>query len=47
VREAIRELQWTDYASRTNRLRAGLTLGGETVARLIILPRTRTRANTR
>jgi general secretion pathway protein A len=36
VREAIRELQWTDYASRTNRLRAGLAFGGETVARLII-----------
>lgn len=36
VREAIRELQWTDYASRTNRLRAGLSFGGETVARLLI-----------
>jgi general secretion pathway protein A len=36
VREAIRELQWTDYASRTNRLRAGVSLGGETIGRLII-----------
>jgi len=37
VREAIRELHWTDYASRTNRLRAGLNFGGgETVARLLI-----------
>jgi general secretion pathway protein A len=36
VREAIRELQWSEYASRTNRLRAGMTSGGETVARLII-----------
>ena len=36
VREAIRELHWTDYASRTNRLRAGLNFGGETVARLVI-----------
>jgi len=36
VREAIRELQWTDYASRTNRLRAGISMGGETIARLII-----------
>ena len=36
VREAIRELQWTDYASRTNRLRAGFTVGGETVARLLV-----------
>jgi general secretion pathway protein A len=36
VREAIRELQWTDYASRTNRLRTGVSMGGETIARLII-----------
>jgi general secretion pathway protein A len=36
IREAIRELQWTDYASRTNRLRTGLAFGGETVARLMI-----------
>lgn len=36
VREAVRELQWTDYASRTNRMRTGITMGGETLARLII-----------
>jgi general secretion pathway protein A len=36
VREAIRELQWTDYASRTSRLRTGLVDGGETVGRLMI-----------
>jgi general secretion pathway protein A len=36
VREAIRELQWTDYASRTNRLRTGVSMGGETIARLMI-----------
>lgn len=36
VREAIRELQWTDYASRTNRLRTGVSMGGATVGRLII-----------
>ena len=36
VREAIRELQWSDYASRTNRLRAGVSFGGETIARLLI-----------
>ena len=36
VREAIRELQWTDYGSRTNRLRTGVALNGETIARLII-----------
>lgn len=36
VREAIRELQWTDYASRTNRLRAGIAFGGDIIARLLI-----------
>lgn len=36
VREAVRELQWTDYASRTNRLRTGGGMGGETVGRLVI-----------
>jgi general secretion pathway protein A len=36
VREAIRELQWSDYASRTNRLRAGVSFGGATIARLLI-----------
>jgi general secretion pathway protein A len=36
VREAVRELQWTDYASRTSRLRTGGVFGGRTVARLII-----------
>jgi general secretion pathway protein A len=24
IREAVRELQWTDFASRTNRLRTGI-----------------------
>jgi general secretion pathway protein A len=36
IREAVRELQWTDYASRTNRLRMGVAVGGETIARLMI-----------
>ncbi|MFU8896186.1 MAG: AAA family ATPase [Gammaproteobacteria bacterium] len=36
VREATSELQWTDYASRTNRLRTGAAFGGETIARLLI-----------
>ena len=36
VREAIRELHWTDYASRTSRLRAGISQGDETVGRLLI-----------
>jgi len=36
VREAVRELQWTDYASRTSRLRAGIAFGGDAMARLII-----------
>jgi general secretion pathway protein A len=36
VRDAVRELQWTDFASRTNRMRAGGGVGGETIARLII-----------
>ena len=39
VREAISELQWTDYASRTNRFRAGLPsalLGTETIGRLFV-----------
>ena len=36
MREAIRELQWTDYASRTSRLRTGIAFGGDTVGRLII-----------
>jgi len=36
LREAIRELQWTDFASRTNRLRAGVNFGSETIARLMV-----------
>lgn len=39
VREAIAELEWTDYASRTNRFKAGLPsaiLGTETLARLFV-----------
>ena len=36
VREATSELQWSDYASRTNRLRTGAAFGGETIARLLI-----------
>ena len=36
VREAIRELHWTDYASRTSRHRTGVSTGGATVGRLII-----------
>jgi general secretion pathway protein A len=36
VREAVHELQWTDYASRTNRLRAGIATGGATIARLMV-----------
>ncbi len=36
VREAVRELQWTDFASRTNRLRTGTNFGSETIARLMI-----------
>ena len=36
LREAIRELQWTDFASRTNRLRAGVNFGSETLARLLV-----------
>ncbi|HUG98419.1 MAG TPA: AAA family ATPase [Gammaproteobacteria bacterium] len=36
IREAVRELQWTDFASRTNRLRTGGGFGGATIARLVI-----------
>lgn len=36
VREAVRELQWTEFASRTNRLRAGAGMGGATIARLLV-----------
>jgi len=36
IREAIKELQWTDYASRTNRLNTGCDFGGQTVGRLVV-----------
>jgi type II secretory pathway predicted ATPase ExeA len=36
VREAIEELQWTDYASRTNRFRAGIAFDRETIGRLLV-----------
>ena len=39
VQEAISELEWTDYASRTNRFKVGLPsaiLGTETLARLFV-----------
>jgi general secretion pathway protein A len=36
MKEAIRELQWTEYSSRTNRLRTGGVFGGETLGRLLI-----------
>jgi general secretion pathway protein A len=36
VREAVRELQWTEFASRTNRMRAGMAMGGATIARLLV-----------
>jgi type II secretory pathway predicted ATPase ExeA len=36
VREAVEELQWTDYASRTNRFRAGLALDRDIIARVIV-----------
>lgn len=36
VRDAVRELQWTDFASRTNRMRTAGGFLGETIARLII-----------
>jgi general secretion pathway protein A len=36
IREAVRELQWTDFASRTNRLRTGINFGSETIARLMV-----------
>ncbi len=36
IREAVRELQWTDYASRTSRLRTGMGQGADTVARLLV-----------
>jgi len=36
VQEAIEELQWTDYASRTNRFRAGLAFDREFIGRLLV-----------
>jgi len=36
LREAVQELQWTDYSSRTNRLRTGFPQGVRTVARLLV-----------
>ena len=36
VREAIDELQWTDYASRTNRFQTGITLDKDIVARIVV-----------
>lgn len=36
LQEAVRELQWTDYASRTSRLRTGYDLGGQTIGRLMV-----------
>ena len=36
VREAVEELQWTDYASRTNRFRAAVALDGQVVGRLLV-----------
>ena len=36
LREAIEELQWTDYASRTNRFRTGVALDQEIVARMLV-----------
>lgn len=36
MREAVHELQWTDHASRTNRLSTGQGFGGQTVGRLLV-----------
>jgi type II secretory pathway predicted ATPase ExeA len=36
LREAVDELQWSDYASRTNRFRAGAALDQEVIARLLV-----------
>lgn len=36
MREAVHELQWTEHASRTNRLSTGQGFGGQTVGRLLV-----------
>ena len=36
LREAVDELQWSDFASRTNRFRAGIALDHEVIARLMV-----------